>query len=72
MNLDIGLPVEQLRQPIRAVLAGETNRAELTLDCRNRRGRAVRCPITCTQLSGANGDTLGAILLIEEDPLPSP
>src|SRR6516162_647571 len=66
MNLDIGLPVEQLRQPIRAVLAGETNRAELTLDCRNRRGRAVRCPITCTQLSGANGDTLGAILLIEE------
>src|SRR5262250_2133202 len=72
MNLDIGLPVEKLRQPIRAVLAGETERAELTLDCRNRRGRAVRCPITCTQLSGANGDTLGAILLMEEVPLPSP
>jgi len=71
MNLDIGLPVEQLRQPIRAVLSGETNRAELTLDCRNRRGRAVRCPITCTQLSGGNGETLGAILLMEEVPLPN-
>jgi len=71
MNLDIGLPVEKLRQPIRAVLAGETERAELTLDCRNRRGRAVRCPIRCTQLSGANGVTLGAILLIDEVPLPN-
>src|SRR5262244_1424722 len=72
MNLDIGLPVEQLRQPIRAVLSGETERVELTLDCRNRRGRAVRCPIRCTQLSGANGVTLGAILLIDEVPLPNP
>src|SRR5215831_8996682 len=71
MNLDIGLPVEQLRQPIRAVLAGETERVELTLDCRNRRGRSVRCPITCTQLSGGNGETLGAILLMEEVPLPN-
>jgi len=72
MNLDIGLPVEQLRQPIRAVLAGETERAELTLDCRNRRGRSVRCPIRGTQLAGANGETLGVILLIEEVPLPNP
>ena len=70
MNLDIGLPVEQLRQPIRAVLAGETERVELTLDCRNRRGRSVRCPIRCTQLRGASGETLGAILLMEEVPMP--
>src|SRR5499427_3050954 len=70
MNLDIGLPVEQLRQPIRAVLAGETDRVELTLDCRNRRGRSVRCPIRCTQLQGANGEALGAILLMEEVPMP--
>src|SRR5882672_7585109 len=72
MNLDIGLAVEQLRQPIRAVLAGETQRAELTLECRNRRGKSIRCPIRCTQLSGGNGETLGAILLMEEVPVPSP
>src|SRR6266850_1219963 len=71
MNLDIGLPVEQLRQPIRAVLAGETQRAELTLECRNRRGKSIRCPIRCTQLSRGNGETLGAILLMEEVPVPS-
>jgi len=55
MNLDIGLPVEQLRQTIRAVLAGETQRAELTLECRNRRGKSIRCPIRCTQLLGGEG-----------------
>jgi two-component system CheB/CheR fusion protein len=72
LNLDIGLPVELLRQPIRAVLAGETERAELTLECRNRRGKSIRCPIRCTPLSGANREALGAILLMEEVPMPGP
>jgi two-component system, chemotaxis family, CheB/CheR fusion protein len=73
MNLDIGLPVEQLRQPIRSVLAGETERAELTLACRNRRGRSIHCPIRCTPLkSGTGAPPLGAILLMEEVPAPGP
>jgi two-component system, chemotaxis family, CheB/CheR fusion protein len=71
MNLDMGLPVEQLRQPVRAVLAGETERAELTIDCRNRRGKMIRCPIRCTALTAGSGERLGAILLMEEVPLPS-
>src|SRR5215471_5370436 len=69
MNLDIGLPVEQLRQPIRAVLARETERAELTLECRNRRGKSIRCPIRCTPLTSGTGEMLGAILLIDEVPV---
>ena len=72
MNLDIGLPVEQLRQPIRSVLSGETDRAELTLECRNRRGRAIRCPIRCAPLKSETAETLGAIMLIEEVPAPGP
>ena len=71
MNLDMGLPVEQLRQPIRAVLARETERAELTLECRNRRGKSIRCPIRCTPLTSGAGEVLGAILLMEELPAPS-
>jgi two-component system, chemotaxis family, CheB/CheR fusion protein len=71
MNLDIGLPVEQLRQPVHAVLAGETQRAEPTLQCRNRRGKDIRCPIRCTPLTGTTGEMLGAILLMEEIPMPS-
>jgi two-component system CheB/CheR fusion protein len=69
MNLDIGLPVEQLRQPVRAVISDETKRIELTLECRNRRGRAIRCPIRCTPLTSASGEVLGAIILMEEVPL---
>jgi two-component system CheB/CheR fusion protein len=71
MNLDIGLPVEQLRQPVRSVLAAETGRVELTLECRNRRGKAIRCPIRCTPLIARTGEMLGAILLMEEVPIPS-
>jgi two-component system, chemotaxis family, CheB/CheR fusion protein len=68
MNLDIGLPVEQLRQPIRAVLSGDVPRAELTVDCLNRRGKPIRCPIHCTPLTGGGGEMLGAILVMEEVP----
>ena len=70
MNLDIGLPVEKLLQPVRAVLAGDTGRAELTLDCLNRRGKSIRCPIRCTPLTGT-GEVLGAILLMEEEAISS-
>jgi len=69
MNLDIGLPVEQILQPIRAVLAGETERTELTLECRNRRGKAIRCPIRCTPLTSGRDGMLGAILLMDEVPV---
>ena len=71
MNLDIGLPVEKLLQPVRAVLAGETGRAELTLDCLNRHGKSIRCQIRCTPLIGGKGDVLGAILLMEEEAISS-
>jgi two-component system, chemotaxis family, CheB/CheR fusion protein len=68
MNLDIGLPVEQLLQPVRSVLGGETLRAELELDCRNRRGKTIRCKITSTPLVGPDAQPRGAILLMEERP----
>jgi two-component system CheB/CheR fusion protein len=72
MNLDIGLPVAQLLQPVRSVLAGETNRVELTLQARNRRGRSIQCPVRCTPLTAATGAMLGVILLMEETPAPNP
>jgi two-component system CheB/CheR fusion protein len=71
MNLDIGLPVERLHQPLRAVLAGETARVDFTVECLNRRGKAIHCPIRCTPLTGTTGGILGAILLMEEVPVSS-
>jgi two-component system CheB/CheR fusion protein len=66
MNLDIGLSVEQLRTPVRAILTGRTTFQEVVLDATNRRGKAFQCRITCSPLVGAERDTQGVILLMEE------
>jgi two-component system CheB/CheR fusion protein len=65
LNLDIGLPVQDLRQSVRACLAGEPA-PELEVAAVNRRGRSIRCRITCTPLYGPEKDIRGAILLTEE------
>jgi two-component system CheB/CheR fusion protein len=66
MSLDIGLPVEQLRTPVRAVLGGRATFQEAILDATNRRGKAIQCRITCTPLVGVDGEAQGVILLMEE------
>lgn len=67
LNLDIGLPVQQLRQPIRACLIGDLSApSELLLNAINRRGKSIQCRVTCTPLIGTQGQTQGAILLMEE------
>lgn len=51
MNLDIGLPLEQLRQPIRSQLNGDgTGTSMLELQAVNRRGRALDVRVTLTSL----------------------
>ena len=67
LNLDIGLPVDQLRAPIRACLARESEFLDVTLDATNRRGRPVKVRVTCTPLAtGAADQARGVILLMEE------
>jgi two-component system, chemotaxis family, CheB/CheR fusion protein len=66
LSLDIGLPVEQLRNPVRAVLSGRARFQEIVLAAMTRRGKAIQCRITCTPLVGAEGNTQGVILLMEE------
>ncbi|MDX2231371.1 MAG: PAS domain-containing protein [Leptolyngbyaceae cyanobacterium bins.349] len=67
LNLDIGLPVEQLRQPIRLCLAGANESgSELILDAVNRRGRKIQCRVSSTPLVGSQSQIQGAILLMEE------
>ena len=65
LNLDIGLPVGELRDPIRAAVAG--NQPDpLALEAVNRRGRSLSCSVIISPLRGARGDVRGAILLMEE------
>lgn len=66
LNLDIGLPVGPLRQPIRNCLAGEAESQELVLDAINRRGRGIACKVTCMPLIGTQAEIRGVILLMEE------
>jgi two-component system CheB/CheR fusion protein len=66
LSLDIGLPVGQLRAPVRALLSGESTYEEIMLAATSRRGRAIRCRITCSPLLGIERDIQGALLLMEE------
>ncbi len=66
LNLDIGLPVLDLTQPMRACLA-DTNQQERVVNALNRRGKALAVRITCSRLFG-NGKTgiAGVILTMKE------
>ncbi len=67
LNLDIGLPVEQLKTPVKTCLAREAEFLELELDGTNRRGKPIRVKVTCTQLSSPDGgEPAGVILVMEE------
>jgi two-component system CheB/CheR fusion protein len=64
-DLDIGLPVEQLREPVRACLSGASDYEEVVLDAINRRGKAICCRVVCTPLIVVNQQH-GIILLMED------
>lgn len=65
LNLDIGLPVRDLRQIVRAGLTEKVSH-EMTLTATNRRGRAISCQVTCTPLMDGEKGNLGVILLMQE------
>ena len=67
LTLDIGLPVEQLRECIAACLARQSDVGTLMLDAVNRRGKAIRCKVSCTPLEGPAGDIRGVIVFMEEE-----
>jgi two-component system CheB/CheR fusion protein len=74
LELDIGLPVELLKAPIREALLDEGARSEVTLPATTRRGKTIDCVVTCLPLAVNDGDVSGAILLMErrdERPLES-
>jgi two-component system CheB/CheR fusion protein len=71
LNLDIGLPVEQLRQPVRTVLAEGAAQGRAILDATSRRGKRIRCAVRATPLRGSTGEVLGAIVAMEEEAMPS-
>ncbi|HYO15949.1 MAG TPA: CheR family methyltransferase [Thermoanaerobaculia bacterium] len=64
-DLDIGLPVEELKQPVRECLTSGPYGTTLELAGINRRGKPIRCLVTCTRLEDGAGPS-GVILLMED------
>jgi two-component system CheB/CheR fusion protein len=64
MNLDIGLPVEKLRQPLRLHLSdSEKDPSTVVLDAVNRRGRSLQVRVTVTHVQD-DGESRPAAMLV--------
>jgi two-component system CheB/CheR fusion protein len=68
LNLDIGLPVTELKPAIRACLSDGANFQEVSMNATNRRGKPVQCHVTCTPLMSKGGENRGVILLMDDAP----
>lgn len=71
LNLDIGLPVDQLKPMLRSCINDGAGEQAVMVEAMNRRGKPVRCHIKCVPLKrrkeetgGADGGG-GAILLVD-------
>jgi two-component system, chemotaxis family, CheB/CheR fusion protein len=67
-GLDIGLPVEKLRKPIKATMERDGGHEETTLSAINRRGRQIDCRVNLTRLLGSDRTPMGVIMFMEEIP----
>jgi two-component system CheB/CheR fusion protein len=68
-GLDIGLPVERLRQPILNLMQAAGRTAEVHLEATNRRGRAVMLRVSLAHLGTDSQHGRGIILLMQETDL---
>jgi two-component system CheB/CheR fusion protein len=65
-NLDIGLHIETLLQPIRDCLAGRLTDYERVVEATNRRGRHILCRVSMSPMDTRGAGVTGAVILMEE------
>jgi PAS domain S-box-containing protein len=66
LNLDIGLPVEKLKAPMRACLNHEPYPSPLVLAATNRRGKTIRCEVTLSLFTDPIREDIGVTMLMED------
>jgi two-component system CheB/CheR fusion protein len=71
LGLDVGLPIERLKQPMRSALSDANGQASLKLEAINRRGRPIEVHITASPLRTRTKAVRGVILLIEDGERPA-
>jgi two-component system CheB/CheR fusion protein len=65
-ELDIGLPVDELRPAVAACLRGGAEVPPFEVEAVNRRGRPIRCAVSCTPLR-QDDEITGVIVLMHRD-----
>jgi two-component system CheB/CheR fusion protein len=65
-NLDIGLPVERLREPLYQCLSGKEPNKEILIDALNNQGDSIQCCLSFNPLKDGNKEPHGVILSIKE------
>jgi two-component system CheB/CheR fusion protein len=64
LNLDIGLPIDQLSQPVRAAVSEQGEIVDLQLPAVNRRGRAIDVDVRVAPLQSDGQSPQGVIVLV--------
>jgi two-component system CheB/CheR fusion protein len=67
LNLDIGIPVAELREPVRKALSG-AEQEPVVLEGHDRRGHAVRTEVSFAQLRSHLDEANGVILVMTAGP----
>jgi two-component system CheB/CheR fusion protein len=66
MALDIGLPLEELRGPLREATSPDAESTDLVLEAVNRRGQRFSCEVRVMPLFSASRGMFGAIVLMRD------
>jgi two-component system, chemotaxis family, CheB/CheR fusion protein len=70
LGLDIGLPLNELANPIKKCLSNGDGYQELTVQATNRRGKTFTCKVQCTAVGGLDGGR--SVILLMEAVAPGP
>src|SRR5438034_7527690 len=71
LGLDIGLPLGELAEPIKACPSNGNGHQSLTLAATNRRGKQFTCRVQCSGMAGAQGDRSVILLMEAVEPAPA-
>jgi two-component system CheB/CheR fusion protein len=66
LSLDIGLPLEQLREPLHAAISEGHENTDLSLAALNRRGQKFNCEVRVMSLFSATHGLFGGVVLMRQ------
>ncbi len=67
-NLDFGLPLEQIREPINRCLNEDQTQQDFVISAVNRRGKTFDCRLSIDALWNINKEKFGVIIIMQEVP----